>query len=129
MTTTLHYSIVNFFETRMANHNRVQRYTRISVADEYIYKIDRSAGLKSVNVFLSDAYRYGYADYLARPKHIRRGDFILIVRPEAGFDEAITERARKDGIGIGKIGKFMGALNTPAMCNYISPEERKQNGR
>jgi hypothetical protein len=125
MTTTLHYSIVNFFETRMANHNRVQQCTRISVADEYIYKIDRSAGLKSVNIFLSDAYRYGYADYLARPKHI---DFILIVRPEAEFDEAIPERALKDGIGIGKMGKFMGALNAPAMYNYISPEERKQNG-
>jgi hypothetical protein len=111
----------------MASHSRVNHCTRIAVADEYIYKIERTDGLKPVRVFLSDAYRYGYADYLGRPAQIKRGDFILIAKPEAAFDVDLSERIRQDGIGIGKIGRLMGSLNVANICDYVSPEEREQN--
>jgi len=108
---TLHHTIVSFFEARMTKHSRVERFTRMLIADEYVYAIERTDGFGSVNVFLSDAYRFGRADYVGRPNQITRGDFILIARPEADFDVSLVERARKNGIGIGKIGKLMGALN------------------
>jgi hypothetical protein len=127
--TTLHRQIVEFFESRMATHTCVARCTRMNVADEYIFSIERKDGLGPVKVLLSDAYRYGYADYLARPKQIRHGDFIIVARPEADFDEKLVERARQDGIGIGKISKFMGALNRRLVCDYTSPEEKKKRRR
>jgi hypothetical protein len=126
---SLHNQIVEFFQSRMATHTSVARCTRLNVADEYLYSIERKDGLEPINVLLSDAYWYGHAAYVGRPKQIRRGDFIIIARPEADFDEALIEPARKDGIGIGKIGKFMGALNKRNVCDYISPEEKKRKKR
>jgi hypothetical protein len=104
--TTLHYSIINFFESRMASHSRVERCTRLNVPDEFVYSIERKDNLGSLKVFLSDAYRFGRVDYISRPREIRRGDFILIARPEADYSDDVTERAQSDGIGIGKIGKL-----------------------
>src|ERR1700732_1802655 len=118
MGTTLHYSTINFFEARMSGHSRVERCTRIAGVNEYLYTIERKGGLTSVNVFLSDAYRYGHADYVARPKQLKRYGFILIARPESSFDHTLIEQARLDGIGIGKIGKLMGALNSSNVCDY-----------
>jgi hypothetical protein len=65
---TLHHTIIEFFEARMSKHSRVERYTRMPIADEYVYTIERKGGFGSVNVFLSDAYRFGRADYVPRPK-------------------------------------------------------------
>jgi hypothetical protein len=98
----------------------------MNVANEYLYSIGRRDRLPSVVVLLSDAYRYGSADYVGRPKQIGPGDFIIIARPEADFDAALVERARDDGIGIGKIAKFMGALNWRNVSEYVSPEEKER---
>src|ERR1700687_3915501 len=101
--TTRYYSLVDFFTRKMSEYSRVKNYTRLPIAYEYIYKIERKDGLPDVNVLLSDAYRFGMADYLGCPSYIGRGDFILIARPEAGFDRAVAEKAKEDGIGIGQI--------------------------
>src|ERR1700720_668651 len=109
--TTLYRTHIDFFTQRMSEHSRVEHFTRLQIADEYIFRIERKDGLPDVNVLLSDAYRFGIADYLGCPSTIRRGDFILIARPEGGFDGAVAKRAKEDGIGIGKLATFMGALN------------------
>jgi hypothetical protein len=122
--TTLHPQIISFFEARMSEHSCVERFTRMAVTGEYLYEVERTGGRKPVTVFLSDAYRFGEADYLGRPTQLRRGDFILVARPEAGFDKALIDRARLDGIGLGQIRKFMGALNHTPPCDYIPKEEK-----
>jgi len=116
--TTLYPTHVEFFTQRMSEHSRVDRFTRLQIADEYIFRIERRDGLPAVNVLLSDAYRFGIADYLGCPSTIRRGDYILIARPEGGFDSAVAKRAKEDGIGIGKIAAFMGALNFRTPSDY-----------
>jgi hypothetical protein len=75
-------------------------------------------------VHLSDAYDYGQWEYLSHPREIGRGDFILIAGFNSRFDESLVELARKDGIGIGVLAKFMGALNLPELWKYKSPEEK-----
>jgi hypothetical protein len=124
MGTNLKPSVLGFFNARMAEHSRVSLHTRTPRADEYVFEIQRKDGLPTINVHVSDAYDYGLVDYLARPKQIGRGDFILIVRPEARFDRSLIERARKDGIGIGMIGKLMGALNLEDVYKYVPQDEK-----
>jgi hypothetical protein len=119
------FSTVRFFLERMESHNCVERCTRLRTEDdEYIFEIERKGGLARVNVHLSDAYDYGQWEYLSHPREIGRGDFILIAGFSSRFDESLVELARKDGIGIGVLAKFMGALNLPEVWKYKSPEEK-----
>lgn len=124
MGTDLKPSVLAFFTARMTEHSRVRSFTRLAVEEEYIFEIRRRDELPNLNVHVSDAYDYGIVDYLARPREIGRGDFILIARPEAKFDRSLIARARNDGIGIGMIGKFMGALNLREPCKHIPKDER-----
>ena len=126
MASAIHYSSIQFFEWKMTQHSKVARFTRNN-GEDIVYIIDRNDGLMPVTVFLSDAYWFGRADLLGRPSEIKRGSFILITRPEASFDQTLIDKARAKGIGIGKIGKLMGALNRANVYEYKSPEERENN--
>jgi hypothetical protein len=128
MGTNVHRSTLDFFQAKMLTHSRVRRCEQLRVPDDFVFVVERTDNLSTVRVHLADAYSYGLPDYAGRPKQIRKGDFILIARPEATFDESLIERARKDGIGIGKLAKFMGALNVSNMETYKSPEERRALG-
>ena len=94
--------------------------------DEFIYFIKRARNMSDVLVWLSDAYTFGMADYLGRHQQVKKGDFILIARPESGFTDDVLVRARQEGIAIGKIGKLMGALNLPDMSKYFTLDEKEQ---
>jgi hypothetical protein len=124
MGTDLKSSVLAFFTSRMAEHSKVESYNRLPIEEEYIFELVRRDGLPTMRVHVSDAYDYGSVDYLSRPRQLWRGDFILIARPEARFDHALIEEARNDGIGIGMIGKLMGALNFKEPCKYIPKDER-----
>lgn len=120
----LHPQVLAFFTARMQGHTRVQSCTRDNTtATEYIFEIKRTDGLPAVKVHLSDAYDYGLAEYLVRPRQVA---FIVIARPEAGFDRSLCNRGRREGIGIGKIGKLMGALNSRDLSTYFAPDERPE---
>jgi hypothetical protein len=123
---TLHHTIVSFFEAKMSAHSRVERFTRLPIEDEFIYLIERNNNLGSLNVLLSDAYEYGRPEYLGRPRKIGSGDFILIAKPDAILDPAVVELAKKDRTGIGFIGKFMGALNFASFWDYDPPDRREK---
>ena len=118
----LHYTIIQFFEKRMNEHGAVASLQRLPVEDEIIYEIARRNHGDTIRVWLADHYRFGEADFLNRPKEIRRGDFILIARPEAGPELASDEHAQ---IAVGKIGILMGALNRKQMWTYSPPEQRR----
>ena len=121
-------SIVTFFLARMGEHNRVASYRQIE-ADECLFELSRNDGLPNVTVHLSNAYEYTDGEYIARPSQIGRGDFVLIARPEAIWNDdvpmQIVETARGDGIGIGKIGKLMGALNFAEIWKFRTRGERE----
>lgn len=108
----------------MREHSRVANFQRLPVENEFVYRIARKDDLRPLKVFLSDAYWFGLPEYLARPKEIEWGDFILVARPEANFDSSLWARNPKDGIGIGKLAHFMGALNAkyPQYYQYHGDE-------
>ena len=110
----------------MAEHDKVATIRPIPSDSEYLYVVVRKGGASDVVVHLTDAYEYGELEYLARPKELRHGGFIIFGLPHAHPPaKALIERAREDGIGIGFLRKFMGALNVPRVADYRSPEERK----
>jgi hypothetical protein len=117
-------TIVRFFIERMESHSCVESCRQLNIEDEFIFELERTAGRPAVKIYLSDAYDYGLGEYLSRPRGLGRGDFILIARPEAHFDESVVERARIDGIGVGRLKKLMGALNWSQIWKYSSPEEK-----
>ena len=107
----LHYLVIKFFHERMDGHDKVLDYTELPDNADILYKIVRVEKLPSLTVHLSDAYRYTLHDYYSKPASLKAGDFILIARPEASFDQDITDIAGRERIGIGKIGMLLGALN------------------
>lgn len=112
----------------MNEHSCVASWEPLDNEDEYLYRIIRTRRLPDVRVHLTDAYEYSRAEYLARPKEVtRRNSFILLGLPHANEPmSALLAEARTNGIGIGKIGKFMGALNSRDVSTYETPEERRE---
>lgn len=118
----LHYLVVKFFRERMEGHSKVVRYTELQNENDILYEVERIAGLPPLVVHLSDAYRYTLQDYYSKPKSLGSGDFILIARPESGFDLDIVSIAAREKIGIGKIGILLGALNQKSVWQYRPKE-------
>ncbi len=119
---------IEFFTARMNHYDRVINWEPIASQDEYLFKVTRTlSGSKSdVVVHLTDAYRYGRAEFYARPGQLRAGSYVVIGMPHADAATEVIETAKLAHIGIGHIGKFMGALNHKNIWEYISPDERRQ---
>lgn len=119
---------IAFFTTRMDEHHLVINWVPMDYAHEYLFRIRRKlAGRESdVMVHLTDAYRYGLAEFFARPDQLRAGSYVVIGMPHADADDEVIEIAKKERIGIGHIDKFMGALNYRKIWEYMTPEERQQ---
>ena len=116
-----------FFTSRMDEHNRVSNWVLIENQHEYLFRITHMLGgsKSDVIVHLTDAYRYGLAEFYARPNELRAGSYVVIGMPHADADSEVIEKAKEHRIGIGHIGKFMGALNYRNLWEYVSPEERR----
>ena len=120
---------ITFFTARMDDHDRVEGWVIIPSQHEYLFRITRlvAGGTASdVIVHLTDAYRYGLAEFFARPDRLRAGSFVVIGMPHAGTSEEVIEKAREHQIGIGHIGKLMGALNYTELWEYKTPDERRR---
>ena len=126
---------LNFFTARMDGHSRVDSWELIADQYEYLFRIRRTlAGSTSdVTVHLTDAYRYGLAEFYARPKQIRAGSYVVIGMPHADAGPGVIDELKQHRIGIGHVGKFMGALNYKNTWEYMTPAERRheemQQGR
>ena len=119
---------ITFFTARMDEHSRVVDWVVTPNEHEYLFTIRRklSASESSLIVHLTDAYRYGLAEFFARPKQLRAGSFVVLGMPHASVDLEVVETAKTKRIGIGHVGKFMGALNYKNIWEYVPPEERKR---
>ena len=126
---TLRPEQIVFFDARMKEHNLVSNWMPIMDQHEHLFRVRRklSGSESDVIVHLTDAYRYGLAEFFARPKQLQAGSYVVIGIPHANADPEVVEEAKKHRIGIGRIGKFMGALNYENIWEYMSPEERGQN--
>ena len=118
----------NFFTVRMDEHDLVSKWEPIANQHEYLFRITRTlSGCSSdVIVHLSDAYRYGLAEFFARPGRLRAGSYVVIGMPHARAEPEVIDEAKRHRIGIGHIGKFMGALNHRNIWEYVAPDERQQ---
>jgi hypothetical protein len=123
MSKNLHPSIITYFQSRMTGHSKVETFVDVSTNDFCIYRIYRKDGLSPVVVWLSDAYDLSKGEYLAGPKNPKI-DYILVARPEATDREPMSDNL--NGIGIGNISGFMGALNKPRVCEYLPPNKRSK---
>lgn len=126
MSKDLHHQIIDFFVARMSEHSRVDSCIDISDGNNYIFKITRHGGLPAVTVHLSDAYTYTLHEYIGRPAILRKGDYILVARPEASFRPELAKTAKDDGLGLGKIGDLMGALNARVPAEYRRKTESER---
>jgi hypothetical protein len=121
MGTDLYYTIPQFFEKRMQEHDCVKSLHRLDVDDEFIYEIVRARYDDKIRVWLSDAYLFTEFDYDNRPRLLSKGDYILIAKPEGGYSVS-AELVKRVKISVGKIGEFMGALNKEKMWTYSPPD-------
>lgn len=112
----------------MAKHSNVAGIDDITTEEYFLFRVRRDRPRDSLVVWLSDAYRFGDMDYHNRPQDLAPGDFILVARPEAGFRVA-NDLIEQNQIGVGQIGKFMGALNSRRSWQYLTAEEREQRLR
>lgn len=119
---------LNFFYARMNGHSRVLSWGPIPDQHEYLFRITRilSGSRSDILVHLTDAYRYGLAEFYSRPGRLKAGSYIVIAMPHANAAAEVIEIAKEHRIGIGKIRKFMGALNAKNTWEYMTPEERRQ---
>ena len=122
----LNPQIIKFFVQRMTDHSAVVTCRLIDDEENFLFYIERNNELPDLTVHLTDAYFYGVHDFLSRLKILNRGDFVLIARPEGSFGDDVVEMAKPLSIGIGQIGKFMGAINRPKCWEYVTPDERKR---
>jgi hypothetical protein len=113
----IHYTNIKFLEAKMTEHDCIASFERADIGDDVVYRIERTGQRKSLNLFYSDAYEFGPAEYLARPRSIGRGDMILLT-PAAKIGGDVTERSQKDGILVGHFREFMGALNWSDVSKY-----------
>jgi hypothetical protein len=120
---------IRFFQERMAEHNRVQAAFPIPSDDEFLFVVRRIGDLSDVTVHLTDAYAYSELEYLARPNQLGRNSFVVLGLPHGTYADDVVEMARADGIGVGHIAKFMGALGRRNVWEYESPQEREARQR
>lgn len=119
---------INFFTARMNEHSRVSNWLLVENEHEFLFRIRRELNgtVSDVIVHLTDAYRYGLADFYARPTELRAGSYVVIGMPHADAAPDVIDVAKEERIGIGHIGKFMGALNSKNIWEYMSPDERRR---
>ena len=116
---------ITFFTTRMNEHNLVVSWEPIADKHEYLFKVQRTlqGSVNEVIVHLTDAYRYGLADFFARPGQLKAGSYVVIGMPHADAGQSVIDKAKEHRIGVGRIGNFMGALNYQNIWEYMPPGE------
>lgn len=118
----LHYSIRPYIEDALNSHNAVKCIESIELDDFYAYEIKRR-NMSSLILVLSDDYYFGSSSLYNKPDILKDGGFFLIARPEAS---GIEKNIPQEKLGIGKLGKLLGALNREDYWNYFPPSDKKK---
>ena len=109
--TQLHRLNLAFFSSRMDEHTEVSNWRRIAPYNDYMFLIER-CDHKDLAVLLTDAYYFSEAEALLMPDRV---DYVVMGAPHASYDDEIRRIFAAKKIGLGHIGKFMGALTRPGL--------------
>ena len=112
----------------MLQHTAVESCSRLPIDEEYIYEVRRTRYDDTVRVWLADQYHFNDMDFHCRPRQLKKGDYVLIARPEASAS-VNQDLIQESKIGVGKIGELMGALNKREMWKYVSTTEQEKRER
>lgn len=123
----LHHTILKFFFARMGEHDAVSNLSLLNHEDEFLYRIRRDRFGDEITVWLSDAYLFTEANLHNAPQEIADNDYIIIAKPEGGYN-LDYDLIRREKIGVGNIGKFMGAINLPEPWRFLDGYEREKLG-
>ena len=123
----LHPSILKFFAERMEEHDAISAMSKVTDDDDHLYKLHRARFGDTMRVWLCDAYLFTDAEFFNRPSAIIEGDYIIVGKPEGGI-AVDHDLIRQYKIGVGKIGKFMGAVNFRKTWRFLTSEEREKLG-
>jgi len=114
----IHYSIRPFIENALNNHFAVEKIEKIVLDDFYAYKITRRREMSSLIVVLSDDYDFNDESIQKKPSILKDGGFFLKAKPEGyGISRSLPE----EKLGLGGIGKLLGAINKKDYWNYEPP--------
>lgn len=117
-----HYGEYDFFEARMKGHGRVKS---IEALDAGLYQITKKDGAV-LRAFICECYSYGIAEYMETTQKLGKLDAVVINSDWCGYTDEAKIECRNGGVGLFKIGEFMGALNRPDFWMYLTDwqEER-----
>lgn len=119
MGTNLHRQNVAFFSERMDEHTAVSGWDRVEPYSDYVFIINRRR-YRGIKILLTDAYRFSEAEALLMPDGI---DYVLMGAPHASYDDELRRMLAERKIGLGHIGKFMGAINKAKFWEHRTPAE------
>jgi hypothetical protein len=120
-----HYSILPFYKDKIFSKcDKITSIKDLSNKDYYIFQINRKNSYSSFRIFLSDAYLFTENDYYEIFNLLKKGDFILIARPESNYNENLLEKISYDGFYIGKSNFLVKFLNNDRL--YIDESIKKE---
>ena len=122
----LHPSILPFILSRIEEHQNVVSIVDLSTDSHYIFRIQRSKGMRDVIVVISDSYYFSEFDYHSKPVVLNEGGFILIARPESTFSSETQHHINADKVIVGKIGVLLGALREDEFWAYEKPKPQNR---
>ena len=115
-----YYGHFDYFEQRMAKHNRVQSLTRTSSPGTYVLK--RTNG-PDIRLFICECYLFGVAEYHEVVANLGRVDAVIIASLWCKYTGQVQDRCRDQDVGVFTIAEFMGAINRREIWTYVGPEE------
>lgn len=116
-----HYGHFEFFESRMADHDRVRA---VRTESNGIYEISLFDG-RTFRVFICECYAYGAAEYEETVANIDHVDAVIINSNWCGYSPDAKNYCRLRRVGLYTIGEFMAALNFNPMWSYLTKNEKE----
>lgn len=112
MSKNLYYTIVPFIKNNIINScEKVLNIKEIKNDNFFIFTVNRYPPYSSFNILFSDSYIFTENNYYEVKPFLKKGDFILIARPEADFVKNLLNIIYSDGFYIGKTKFLVKFLN------------------
>jgi hypothetical protein len=116
-----YYDHYKYFEGQMDRHGKVASLT---AERNGIYQLTRTQG-DTLRVFICECYAFGIAEYIETIEKLGRLDAVIINSAWCGYSPDAKRHCRDEGIGLFKIGEFMGALHRDEYWAYLTDKEEE----
>lgn len=116
-----HYGHYNFFEERLATHNKVASLTAQGGG---LYLLQRAQG-DTLRVFICECYAFGIAEYMESVAQLGAIDVVIINSAWCSYSPDAKRHCRDSGVGLFTIKEFMSALRSSDYWSYLTDEEEE----